>query len=141
MTNIEVLLNRQIPLRESTAQALELNPEFFNQIFTDMVLKMKKDKESLSAILTKMELYLQDRLDVIVQPILRLLEKETELMHHDLMEKFNRIRLPINLTEFVDMGLLNQVEAPFRFTKKSTTEMIQPAYQSPSSRSVDDLVM
>jgi len=141
MANIEVLLNRQIPLRESTAQALELNPEFFNQIFTYMVLKMKKDKESLSAILTKMELYLNDRLDVIVQPILRLLEKETELMHHDLMEKFNQIRLPINLTEFVDMGLLNQVEAPFRFTKKSTTEMIQPAYQSTSSRSVDDLMI
>ena len=91
MANIEVLLNHQIPLRESTAQALELNPEFFSQIFTDMIMKTKKDTASLSTVLEKMELYLKDRLEVIVQPILRILEKETELVHYDLMTNDEKI--------------------------------------------------
>jgi predicted nucleotidyltransferase len=129
MANIEVLMNRKIPLRESTAQALELNPDFFRTIFTDMILKSSKDQETLEDILSMMERYLIERLETIAQPILRLLEKKDEITYSDLSEPFDRIRLPLDLREFVEMGLITQTAAPLRFTKKSSSEMLQPAYQ------------
>jgi predicted nucleotidyltransferase len=129
MANIEVLLNRTIPLRESTEQALNFNPDFFNAIFTDMIHAPKKTWDVMDDVLKKMEGYLNERLSVFVQPIHRLLQKEDEMTHYDLMAKFSEIWLPLDLREFVEKGLIQQTEAPFRFTKKSSSEMMQPAYQ------------
>ncbi|MGY5870907.1 MAG: nucleotidyltransferase domain-containing protein [Candidatus Thorarchaeota archaeon] len=129
MANIEVLLNKGIPLRESTAQALEFNPEFFKTIFTDMVHTPKKTWDVMSGVLEKMENYLDEHLKTFAQPVLRLLEKKEEMTHYDLKDHFSDIRLPVDLRELVEMGLIRQTEAPFRFTKKSTSEMMQPAYQ------------
>ncbi len=129
LANIEVLLNRKVPLRESTVQAIELNPDFFNVIFTEMITESSKDKETLEDILTMMERYLIERLETIAQPVLRLLEKEDEITYSDLKTHFESIWLPLNLREFVEMGLLTETEAPLRFTKKSSSEMMQPAYQ------------
>ncbi|MGY5875371.1 MAG: nucleotidyltransferase domain-containing protein [Candidatus Thorarchaeota archaeon] len=129
LANIEVLLNRKVPLRESTVQALELNPELFNLIFTDMITSPKKDMEALDEVLRKMEMYLWDRLETIAQPVMRLLEQKEEVTYDDLKTHFSDIWLPLDLREFVDMGLIEQTEAPLRFTKKSSAEMMQPSYQ------------
>jgi hypothetical protein len=129
MANIEVLLNRGIPLRESTAQALEYNPEFFKSIFIDLVHTPKKTWDVIKEVLEKMENYLDEHLKQFAQPVLRLLEKEQEMTHYDLKSHFSDIQLAIDMRELVEMGLMRQTEAPFRFTKKSTEEMMQPAYQ------------
>ncbi len=129
MANIEVLLNRGIPLRESTAQALEYNPEFFKSIFTDLVHTPEKTWDVLKEVLEKMENYLDEHLRNFAQPVLRLLEKEQEMTHYDLKSHFSDISLAVDMRELVEMGLVRQTEAPFRFTKKSSAEMIQPAYQ------------
>ncbi|MHA1950432.1 MAG: hypothetical protein ACXAAO_01040 [Candidatus Thorarchaeota archaeon] len=129
MANIEVLLNKTIPLRESTEQALKFNPEFFKTIFTDMIHSPKKTWDIMSDVLEMMENYLDERLKTIVQPVLRLLEKEDEMTHYDLKSHFSDIWLPVDMREFIERGLIRQTEAPFRFTKKSSAEMLQPAYQ------------
>ncbi|MGY5879900.1 MAG: hypothetical protein RTV31_06595, partial [Candidatus Thorarchaeota archaeon] len=129
MANIEVLLNRGIPLRESTAQALEYNPEFFKSIFTDLVHTPEKTWDVMKEVLEKMENYLDEHLNDFAQPVLRLLEKEKEMTHYDLKTHFSDIRLAVDMREFVEMGLVRQTEAPFRFTRKSTAEMVQPAFQ------------
>ncbi|MFW9909364.1 MAG: nucleotidyltransferase domain-containing protein [Candidatus Thorarchaeota archaeon] len=128
LANIEVLLNRMIPLRESTAQALELNPGFFNRTFTELV-EGSRSREELEDILQTMEQYLMEHLNTFVKPIQRLLAKKEEITHSDLMTHFNDIRLPIDLRDFVEMGLITQTHAPLRFTKVSSSEMMQPAYQ------------
>ena len=129
MANIEVLLNRTIPLRESTVQALEFNPQLFHRIFTDFVHAPKKTFELVREILEKMENYLDEHLKTFIEPVIRLLEKEDEITHYDLKDHFGEIWLPVDMREFVERGLIRQTEAPFRFTKKSTSEMTQPAYQ------------
>jgi predicted nucleotidyltransferase len=129
MANIEVLLNRTIPLRESTVQALEFNPEFFKTIFTDMIHTPEKTWDVISDVLEKMENYLDEHLSTFVQPVLRVLEKEEEMTHYDLKTHFSDIWLPVDMREFVERGLIRQTEAPFRLTKKSSSEMMQPAYQ------------
>ncbi|MFW9834024.1 MAG: hypothetical protein ACFFEK_08530 [Candidatus Thorarchaeota archaeon] len=134
MANIEVLLNRTIPLRESTVQALEYNPEFFKEIFTDMIHTPLKSWEAINEVLEKMENYLDEHLKEFIQPVIRLLEKEEEMTHYDLKTHFSDIWLPVDMREFVARGFIRQTEAPFRFTKKSSAEMMQPAYQLASSK-------
>ncbi len=134
LANIEVLLNRKVPLRESTVQALELNPEMFQSIFTDMITNPRKDLATLDEVLRKMEMYLWDRLETIAQPVLRLLEQKEEVSYDDLKTHFSDIWLPLDLREFVEMKLIEQTEAPLRFTKKSSAEMMQPAYQISQGR-------
>ncbi|TFG31380.1 hypothetical protein EU528_06395 [Candidatus Thorarchaeota archaeon] len=141
LANIEVLLNRGIPLRESTVQALEYNPEFFKTIFIDMVHTPKKTWEVVNDVLEKMENYLDEHLKTFSQPVLRLLEKEREMTHYDLKTHFSDIWLPVDLREFVERGLIQQTEAPFRFTKKSTAEMIQPAYQLTVRNTKSDMMI
>ncbi|MFW9809892.1 MAG: hypothetical protein ACFFE6_11010 [Candidatus Thorarchaeota archaeon] len=141
MANIEVLLNRGIPLRESTVQALEYNPEFFKTIFLDMVHSPEKTCEVVSDVLEKMENYLDEHLKQFIQPVLRLLEKKEEITHYELKDHFIDIWLPVDMREFVEKGFIRQTKAPFRFTKKSSAEMIQPAYQLASSRSEHEIAM
>ena len=131
LANIEVLLNRGIPLRESTSQALEYNPKFFKEIFLDLVHTPEKTFQIMSEVLNKMENYLDEHLKTFIQPVIRLLEKKEEITHYDLKDNFSDIRLPLDMREFVEMGMIRQTEAPFRFTKKSSAEMMQPAYQLP----------
>lgn len=139
MANIEVLLNRAIPLRDSTLQALEFNPDFFNSIFNDFILGSENVCDAVAGVLERMESYLDERLETFAQPILRLLEKEHEVTHYDLKEHFGEIRLALDLRDFVQRGLIHQTEVPIRFTKKSTSEVIQPAYQLAGGS--DDMMM
>lgn len=141
MASIEVLLNRTIPLRESTIQALEFNPEFFKEIFTAMIHTQVKSMEVISEVLEKMEDYLDEHLKDFIQPVLRLLEKEKEMTHYDLKSHFSDIWLPVDLREFIDRGFIRQTETPFRFTKKSSVEMMQPAYQLASSKAEPEIAM
>lgn len=129
MANIEVLLNRTIPLRESTVQALKFNPEFFKSIFTDMIHTPEKTWDVLNSVLEKMENYLDEHLRTFAQPVIRLLEKKEEINHYDLKTHFGDIQLPLDMREFLERGIIQQIETPFHLTKKSSAEMIQPSYQ------------
>lgn len=131
LANIEVLLNRTVPLRESTVQALKLNPTFFKEIFLDLLNAPVKSSRLIKDTLEMMKNYLDGHLRIFIQPIHRLLEKEEEMTHYDLKDRFNQIQLPLDLRAFVERGLLFQTEAPIRLTKKSSSEMVQPAYQLP----------
>ncbi|MFW9787412.1 MAG: hypothetical protein ACFFE2_08420 [Candidatus Thorarchaeota archaeon] len=144
MANIEVFMNRTIPLRESTEQALKFNPEFFKTIFTDMIHTPEKTWDVINEVLEKMENYLDEHLTTFVKPIIRLLEKEREIPYYDLKVHFSDIWLPLDMVEFVERGLIRQTASPFRFTKKSSSEMVQPAYQlalrdSESQVDIDEL--
>jgi len=141
MANIEVLLNRTIPLRESTVQALEFNPEFFKVVFTDMIHTPVKSGEVINEVLEKMENYLDEHLKDFIQPVLRLLEKEEEMTHYDLKAHFSDIWLPLDMREFINRGFIRQTEAPFRLTKKSSSEMMQPAYQLASSKADSEILL
>lgn len=128
LAGIETLLNLKIPLREVVEQALKFNPEFFNDVYTDVIHNETKDKETLAFVLNKMFDYLIERLDKIATPLVSFVKKEQEVTQEDIQTKFSDIRLPIDLTDFVQAGILVETEAPIRFTKKSSSEMSQKAY-------------
>jgi len=128
IANIEVILDKQIPIRESIIQALEVNPEFFNEIYIETVRNPVKDKKALNDLIVKMEQYLDERLEKIVQPIIRLVEKYQEAPYDLIWKYLNEIRIPIDLSDFVKKGLLDVIETPVRFVRKSSSNMNQPTY-------------
>ncbi|MHA1307626.1 MAG: hypothetical protein ACTSQN_10095 [Candidatus Heimdallarchaeota archaeon] len=128
LAGIEALLNLKIPLREVVEQALELNPEFFNSIYTEVIHNPEKDKEALAYVLNKMLDYLFERLDTIAKPIIDFVKREDEVTQEDIQTRFGDIRLDIDLSDFVQAGILVETEAPIRFVKKSSSEMTQVAY-------------
>lgn len=140
LANIEVILSRQIPLRESIEQALRINPSFFKDIFIDTIQIPNKNHETMMQIITKMNKYLEDRLEIIIQPVLRLINKHQELTYEDLWDHFRDIRITIDLKDFVDNGLIVEIPATCRFVKKSSSEMLQPTYVIETTDS-DDIMM
>ncbi len=140
LANIEVILNRQIPLRESIEQALKINPIFFKDIFIETIHLPNKNKETMIEVINKMNQYLKDRLDMIIQSVLRLIEKHKELTYEDLFDHFKDIRITMDLKDFIDSGLIIEIPATCRFVKKSSSEMLQPAYLVENISS-DDIMM
>ncbi|NPE06820.1 MAG: nucleotidyltransferase domain-containing protein [Asgard group archaeon] len=128
LANIEVILDKQIPIRESIIQALEINPEFFNEIYKEAVRNPTKDKESLNILIRKIEKYLDERLEKIAQPIIRLVEKYQEAPYDLIWKYLNEIRIPIDLSDFVKKDFLDVIETPVRFVRKSSSDMNQPTY-------------
>jgi predicted nucleotidyltransferase len=139
VANIEVLLAKQIPLRESIVQALEINPKFFKAVFTKTIHKPIKDENVLSDIIRKLEQYLQEKLPIIVQPLIRLIEKEDEITYSDIWTYMGTVRIPVDLRDFVKNGLLNEIQSQIRFARKSSAELTQPAYAL--AKSEDDIMM
>jgi len=139
LAGIETLLNLKIPLREVVEQALEFNPEFFNSIYTEVIHNPEKDKEVLAFVLNKMLDYLFERLDTITKPIVDFVKREQEITQEDIQERFSDIRLHVDLSDFVQAGILVETEAPIRFVKKSSSEMTQAAYHLGGKR--DDLMI
>ena len=136
---IEVLLNRKIPLREPIEQALQLNPEFFNDIFVKTVHLPEKDKATLLNVLDKMDNYLNERLQKIAQLLLRMLEKDHEVTFIELWSKLGLNQPTPDFSDFVKSGLVREIQSPIRLAKKSSAELQQPSYTLPST--ADDMLM
>ena len=136
---IEVLLNRKIPLREPIEQALQLNPEFFNDIFVKTVHLPEKDKATLLNVLDKMDNYLNERLQKIAQLLLRMLEKDHEVTFIELWSKLGLNQPTPDFSDFVKSGLVREIQSPIRLVKKSSAELQQPSYTLPST--ADDMLM
>lgn len=78
LANIEVAYNNQYPCREVENQALNLNYDFFNDIYVDL-LNSKVDVLSIENKLLKCKKYLDDKNDVVFEPIVKWLRTEGEV--------------------------------------------------------------
>ncbi len=78
LANIEVAYNNQYPCREVESQALNLNYDFFNDIYVDLV-NSKVDLLSIESKLSKCKKYLDDKNDLVFEPIVKWLRTEGEV--------------------------------------------------------------
>lgn len=78
LANIEVAYNNQYPCREVENQALNLNYDFFNDIYVDLI-NSKVDMLSIENKLSKCKKYLDDKNDVVFEPIIKWLSTEGEI--------------------------------------------------------------
>jgi hypothetical protein len=134
LAQIEVVLHKEVPMRESVQQALVMNPAFFGEVYTDMVCGVVTEQK-VRAALKSIEAFLVERTEQIFQPILAYLKEEADVRTTtDIVERFhNVIRLDTgSMTTACDwlaqQGLLAKMEAETKATPKSRIELTEPAY-------------
>ncbi|MFC5649879.1 hypothetical protein ACFPYJ_12250 [Paenibacillus solisilvae] len=144
LSQIEVILNAEVPMRESVQQALEYNPEFFHAVYTGMVGGQISEAK-VTSVLELINDYLNERAKRLFQPILAYLREEADIRTvTDMLIKFN-VMMDIDagsLTTACDWlagrGLLAKMESETKATPKSRVGLQEPAYLF---ENLDDWIM
>lgn len=131
LARIEVTLSDTIPLREVIQQALKLNPDFFERVFTE-ASDMKKNEENLTKMIQACEKYLDEHMEVAYQPVLKYLAEAQEFRtHQEILDHFAHSsgQHPfINFREMVRRGWVLETVIEKRLTNRSKSLMEEPAY-------------
>jgi predicted nucleotidyltransferase len=134
LAQIEVILHKEVPMRESVQQALKLNPSFFEEIYTGLVCGEVTEQKVRTA-LQSIDSYLSERAERLFEPILAYLKEEADVRTTtDIVERFSKvIRLDAGpVTSACDLlaqqGLLAKLESEVKATPKSRIELTEPAY-------------
>src|SRR5262249_23491671 len=72
LAKIETLLHGKLTGREVIQEALKLNPEFFNAIYTDLI-HQKKDRAAVQEALNRINDYLDTKVNILFGPVLEYL--------------------------------------------------------------------
>ena len=141
LARIEVLLNNKIPAREVIQPALQYNPDFFHEVYTDLI-NAEKNGSIIQNALDAINAYLDER-QFIFQPILDYLAEQdaprtsTEL-NADLgrrvpnddegLPEFDEESLDLVCQWLAWKGVIRQVAMPLKLTVKSQVAVEEPAY-------------
>jgi hypothetical protein len=134
LAQMEVILHKEVPMRESVQQALKFNPTFFDEIYSGLVCG-EATEQKVRAALKSIDSYLGERSERLFEPILAYLKEEADVRTTtDIVERFSKvIRLDAGpVTSACDLlaqqGLLIKLESEVKATPKSRIELTEPAY-------------
>ncbi len=132
LAKMEVIAAGEICGREVIQQAVALNPDFFNIIYTDLI-HVKKTSKNIAGALASIEDYLSRRTRAAFGPILEYLQEAgaprsaTELETHFA----NQLGAPdvITACEWLsDKDIIRKVSTPVRLTRKSPSAFEELAF-------------
>ena len=114
-------------------KAIELQPELFKSIYTDLLTK-KRTKKLLLAALERVDQYVETNAEKNLKPVLHFLKKEKQavpLSH--IAEHFAHSQIyPGHIEtacEWLERnGTIEKLAMPFKITKKSRVDVEEPAY-------------
>lgn len=132
LAQIEVFMHDQLAGREVIQQALELNPGFFNAVYTDLIDRPKTE-EAVGEALARIDAYLTDRVTALFQPILDYLEEEGSARSVTEIETWfdNQMNLRgvTTVCEWLaDKDIITRVSSPLRLTLKSNVDYEELAF-------------
>lgn len=130
LARIEVIMNGEVPKRKVIYQALKLNPEFFNAIFTN-ILDIPKDEKVLGEVLELIDAFLEENVQTFFEPILDFLEDAGgERSLSDIYDHFGSRQLWLSMAcEWLSRkGVLELLSSPIRLTMDSKVSVEEPAY-------------
>lgn len=130
LARIETIKNGIIPKRKVIYQALELNPELFTPIFTDMINGLK-DEKCLGKAIKQIDGYLEDNAQELFKPLLEFLEDAGgERSLSDIYDHFGHRDLWLNMAceWLAEKGILELFSEPIRLTMDSKVSVDEPAY-------------
>ena len=121
-----VRVERSVQRREVLPQALQLNPDFFHVVYTEM-LNSRKTRKNVEAALDAIDSYLSNRMDLF-DPIVEHLREAGEARScSDIEHHFERnfgIEGVTSACEFLaDRGLIGKASIAAKVTKRSNVEM------------------
>jgi hypothetical protein len=131
LAKIEVMSRGLLADREVLPQALQLNPNFFQVVYTE-VLNSKKTRKNVEAALDAIDSYLSGRLDLF-EPIVEYLREVGEARScSDIEHHFERnfgIEGVTTACEFLaDRGLIGKASIATKLTKRSNLEVQELAF-------------
>ena len=147
LARIEVVGARLLADREVILQALQLNPTFFELIYTDLV-NARKTPKAVKAALDAVDDYLAQRAPVLFAAVLEHLRdvgearSSTELEDH-FARNFDVEGVTAACEYLADLGLIGKASTAVQLTRKSNSSVqelaffhVQPAaQQAPEARS------
>jgi hypothetical protein len=134
LARIEVVSRRLLADREVLPQALALNPEFFTQVYTDL-LNTPKTRVQVEAALVAIDQYLADRTQALFGLVLDHLHDVGDVRSaSDLEAHFTRhfdVTGVVTACEYLaDRGLIGKASAPVRVTRTSRVDVQELAFFS-----------
>lgn len=134
IAQLEVVSQGDIPMREVVQQAIRYNPDMFHRIYTELVAG-EADRDKVEAALRIINEYLDQRAEVLFQPILQYLKQEAEPRSiTELMLKFGKLlridggSLATACDWLAERGWVSKLEAETKATPKSRVTLLEPAY-------------
>jgi predicted nucleotidyltransferase len=132
LAKIEVLSARMLADREVLPQAMNLNPEFFKLIYSDL-LNSKKTVKAVEAALSAVDRYLAERAPVLFEPVIEHLREVGEARSAtEIEDHFKRnygIAGVTGACEYLsDQGIICKAPLPVRLTKKSNVDVEELAF-------------
>ncbi len=132
LARVEVLTARMLADREVLPQAMKLNPEFFQIVYTDL-LNTKKTAKNVRAALDAIDKYLAERAPELFRAVIEYLKEigearsATEIEHH--FKRTYGIQGVTGACEYLaDQGLIGKAPLPVRLTKKSNVDVEELAF-------------
>lgn len=134
LARIEVINARQIADREVIPQAMNLNPDFFRVIYTDL-LNQKKTSTSVQRALDAIDRYIAERTPRLFARVFAYLAEAGEARSCTEIEDWFRKHLDVEgvttACEYLaDQGLIGKAGVSVRLTKKSSVDVQELAFFS-----------
>lgn len=134
LSQIEVLLNGDIPMRECVQQALAYNPDFFGKVYSELITA-EVNVEMVNAALQLINTYLNDRAERLFAPVLAYLKEEADVRTAtDIMHKFGMVidldagAITTGCDWLAEQGLIAKLESDTKATPASRVSLSEPAY-------------
>ena len=130
---VEVINAGEVWEQTAIYKAIDLNPKLFKTIYTDLLTK-KRTKKGLLSALDRIDEYVEDNAEENLQPILKFLKKEKRTVPFShISEHFAHSQVyPGHIESACEWlereGIIEKLAVPFRITKKSRTDVEEPAY-------------
>ncbi|MBI3828416.1 MAG: nucleotidyltransferase domain-containing protein [Planctomycetes bacterium] len=132
LAKLEVLLDNRITGREVIQQALELNPKFFNALYTQP-MDQKKTAKSVAQALESIDQYLTKKTRVLFQPILDYLSDQGAVRSATEIETYFRNQMNLEGVTtacewLADKEVISKVSAPVRLFEKGRVGFEEMAF-------------
>jgi len=134
LAKVEVVLNREVPMREAVHQAMTFHPEFFEVIYTGLIAG-HMDENKVRQALDLVAAYIGDRAEELFRPILDYLRHEQDIRTiTDIEEKLGAVAgmdaggLGVACAWLADRGTIVHAPAPAKATPKSRVALEEPAF-------------
>jgi predicted nucleotidyltransferase len=132
LARVEVIDARMLADREVLPQAMKLNPQFFQLVYTEM-LNAKKTRKTVQAALEAMESYVDERTEKLFGLVIEHLREvqearsATEIEAH-FKRNFNIFGVTTACEYLADRGLIGKASTPVQLTKRSNVMVQELAF-------------
>ena len=133
LAEVEVSLAGEIVDREALTRALELNPQLFSLIYSDLFAQ-PVTRESLESAINAIDDYLESKAELLFGPILDYLQgalgepRSTKQIEHYFRRNFD-LRGTIFACEWLaDIGFIEKASEPVKLTTRSQVEVDELAF-------------